>query len=123
MPWIPPIKDPSGRHRIWFRIPRAIPDSLDDLKGPDRGRIVLPISVDWGPPVKGGLDVANDAQLERAYSQIIANGNEQCQITYLNKKLLIEHWPRLAIEKWRVLPAWEKAFPILREKRILSWYH
>ncbi len=123
MAWIAPTADPYGRNRVWFRIPRAIPDSLDDLKGPDTGRLVLPVTVDWGPPVTGGLDIDNASQLERAYSQIIANGDEQCQIDNLNKDLLIKYWPWLSVEKWRVRPAWEKAFPVLKERRLEQWSH
>lgn len=88
MPLIPAIEDPYGRNRIWFRMPRWIPDSLASLHGLDQGIVNLPVTIDWGPGHEH-LDLSEVADIRRIYSSLIANANDAMQEKLINKQLLI----------------------------------
>lgn len=117
MPEIPRRPSKDGKIRVYDIKPYWRPASLDELKGPAEGRLKLPLTVYWGPPQPEGFDLTDQVQAVRAYSEIIANSDDRYQKQTLNKNLLVSLCPKLSVDKLRVRPAWEKAFPILRERR------
>jgi hypothetical protein len=100
--------------------PAEHPDSFDDLHGPSHGRLVLPLDVYWGPDRQKGFDLSNPADVVYAYSEVVANATADQQERMLNRKLLVKYWPELSIDVRRIRPAWEKAFPALRES-MAAW--
>lgn len=119
---IDPVKS-SGSVNLhaYEAYPAERPDSLDDLHGPDDGRLVLPLDVYWGPDRLSGFDLSNPADVTYAYSEIVANATASEQEKMLNKRLLVKYWPLLSLDVRRIRPAWEKAFPALEES-VTAWH-
>ena len=102
----------SERYHFADLRPYAIPDSLDELRGPAHGLITLPLSVYWGPR-ETPFHVDDDGDLIIAYSAIISNGTQDVQRSLVNENRLYRVWPLLSIDRFRVRPLWERRFPEL----------
>jgi hypothetical protein len=90
----------------------AVPDSLDDLKGPGSGVVELPITLFWSrPDRKFNLD--DRYQAIDMYLAVLDRGNVDELATYLNGKLLVELWPDLHLTRAKRLP-WQARFGELR---------
>jgi hypothetical protein len=92
--------------------PVAVPDSLDDLKGPGSGVVELPITLFWSrPDRKFNLD--DRYQAIDMYLSVLDRGNVDELASYLNGKLLVELWPDLHLTRAKRLP-WQARFAELR---------
>jgi len=102
----------QGSIRVRFQDvkPYDAPASLDDLRGPSDGELVLPHHVHWGPRRDVNLSRAGDVLT--AYQAIISEGMVGDQVTILNRSLLLEFWPELILSA-RVRNLWESRFPEL----------
>lgn len=94
--------------------PHFIPDSLDQLKGPDTGYLRLPLSAYWGPQKKNGFNLNVAEELIFAYSETITNATVDVMAETLNKNLLITHWKDFFLEPRYVRTPWEQRFPQLK---------
>ena len=95
-------------------IPYDTPASLESLKGPVAGVLILPISVHWGPDASADLSTADG--VEKAYENLVREGTRQQQEELLNADLLRQVWPQLRLPK-RCRNLWETRFPELAAAR------
>ena len=113
------MTDTTERYHFADFKPYAVPDSLDELHGPDHGVITLPLTVYWGP-ITGGFDLADPSHVITAYSNLISNGDVDIQRELLNRELLIHYWRDLHLDFRRVRPLWEQRFKELRHVAAVS---
>ena len=104
----------TERYRFADFKPYAVPDSLDELHGPDHGVITLPLTVYWGP-ITDGFDLGDPSDVITAYSNLLSNGDLDIQREQLNRGLLIRYWQDLSLDFRRVRPLWEQRFKELTE--------
>ena len=98
--------------------PVAVPDSLDDLKGPGSGVVELPITLFWSrPDRKFNLD--DRYQAIDMYLAVLDRGSVDELASYLNGKLLVELWPDLHLTRAKRLP-WEARFAELRPATVAA---
>jgi hypothetical protein len=96
----------------------AVPDSLDDLKGPGSGVVELPITLFWSrPDRKFNLD--DRYQAIDMYLAVLDRGNVDELAAYLNGKLLVELWPDLHLTRAKRLP-WQARFAELRPAAVAA---
>ena len=91
--------------------PTYVPDSLDDLRGPAKGVVTLPLLLDWTP--SNTYDLSSPARLRRLYETVLSEAaSEDDVIRFVDSGLLAEHWGALRLPR-RVRYAWELAHPAL----------
>ena len=96
----------------------AVPDSLDDLKGPGSGVVELPITLFWSrPDRKFSLD--DRYQAIDMYLAVLDRGSVDELATFLNRKLLVELWPDLHLTRAKRLP-WQARFAELRPAAVAA---
>lgn len=88
-------------------------DTLEELNGPSKGILVVPVSLSWMP--NEGYDLSSTVSRQIAYQEIIANATTKKELTtLLNKDLLGSIWPKLRLpQKTRI--TWELRFPALSQ--------
>ncbi|RAX19070.1 transcriptional regulator [Actinomyces sp. Z5] len=91
--------------------PYAVPDSLDDLRGPASGSIDLPHALLWAPG-GGHVDLDEDGGVNLAYRVAIAEGTVADQVAILNRDRLVSVWSELLLPR-RARELWEVRFPQL----------
>jgi hypothetical protein len=72
---------------------RRLPASLDDLRGPQRGVVVLPRHL--CPPGLREFDVADDARRRSLYGIVLTRGRRNDMARFVNARLLRQDWPVL----------------------------
>jgi hypothetical protein len=102
----------QGTTRVRFQDvkPYDAPASLDDLRGPRDGELVLPHHVHWGP--RRDVNLGRKGDVLTAYQATISEGMVADQVAILNRSLLLELWPELILST-RVRSLWESRFPEL----------
>jgi hypothetical protein len=91
--------------------PTFVSDSLDDLLGPVRGTVELPLYLDWSP--KSTYDMSRDSDRSALYVAVLSEAMSERDLTeYLNKEILLPLWSGLRLPR-RVRMAWETAYPEL----------
>ncbi|PUB31789.1 hypothetical protein C8K30_101306 [Promicromonospora sp. AC04] len=91
---------------------RRLPASLDMLRGPSGGMVVLPQHVAWSGMTSYALD--KPRQRMSLYRIVLHEGLHDDLLVYLNRDLLLELWPVLRRLVGRtVRGVWEDAFPQL----------
>ena len=100
--------------RVFFRDikPYEAPESLDQLRGPAGGVVVLSHSVLWAPG-GGRVDLDEPGGIGLAYRAVLAEGTAADQIAVLNRDRLLAVWADLMLPA-RVRTLWEDKFPELR---------
>ncbi|AOW90887.1 transcriptional regulator [Streptomyces olivaceus] len=95
------------------RYRNRLPSSLDELTGPERGTVELPLHVAWS-----GLRAFDLDQLRQRlglYRTVLAEGMREDLCRFLNRDSLLELWPLLRRFISRAIKeVWEEAFPELR---------
>jgi hypothetical protein len=92
--------------------PYLLPETLDELAGPDSGVIRLPVTLDWSE--QHVYDLNDDADRRLMYERVIREAMDVGTLrTFLNRELLTRVWPRLFLPA-RVKLAWESRFPALQ---------
>src|SRR5215472_5160997 len=74
---------------------RRLPASLDDLRGPERGVVVLPRHL--CPPGLREFDVADDWHRRSLYGIVLTQGRRNDMARFVNARLLRADWPLLRI--------------------------
>ncbi len=85
-----PLADVLPRRR---GLAARIPERLDELRGPARGIVVLPVHLTWY-----GLrefDVAEAASRLRLYTIVLSQGRRNDIARFLHPELLRGDWPQL----------------------------
>lgn len=91
-----------------------LPESLDDLTGPDRGIVQLPLHVAWSGQTEFNLGLPKACM--HMYRIVLAEGQRADVAAYLSRDLLVRQWPVLRNLVGRtVRKVWEAAFPELIE--------
>lgn len=88
--------------------PYDVPDSLDDLRGPDGGVVTLPVDVLWAPG-GGVVDLDEPGGTALAYQALLQEGTVEQQVRFLHARRLARVWPVLALPV-RVRVLWEARF-------------
>jgi hypothetical protein len=93
-----------------------LPETLDDLAGPDHGTVQLPLHVAWSGQTVFNLDLPKACM--HMYRIVLAEGQRGDVAAYLNRELLLRQWPILRNLVGRtVRKVWEAAFPELSERQ------
>lgn len=91
-----------------------LPRSLDDLVGPERGTVQLPLHVAWSGLT--AFDVERPPLCLSMYHILLTEGLRDDLVAFINPRLLVAHWPTLRQVLARVIrDVWESAFPELAE--------
>ena len=91
-----------------------LPRSLDDLAGPERGIVQLPLHIAWSGLT--AFDVERPPLCVSMYHIVLTEGLREDLIAFINPRLLAHHWPILRQVVGRVIrDVWESAFPELAE--------
>ena len=91
-----------------------LPESLDHLTGPGHGTVQLPAHIAWSGLT--AFDVDRSPLCASMYQVVLTEGLREDLAAYLNRSLLIRHWPVLRTVVRRVIrDVWEAAFPELTE--------
>ncbi|MEV4439192.1 hypothetical protein AB0K09_09245 [Streptomyces sp. NPDC049577] len=110
--------EPTIRELRRAKFARRLPDSLADLTGPAHGVVELPLHVAWSGLRRYDLD--HPKLRMSMYRIVLAEGQHEDLLRFLNRDVLMECWPVLRILVERDLrDVWENAFPELTaaEKR------
>lgn len=91
--------------------PYAVADSLDELKGPAHGWLMLPHELVWSG--RRSFDLDDDYDRAAAYKIILEEGRPEHFRELLNGPLLRRRWPSIRPAR-RVQAMWEQRFPELR---------
>jgi hypothetical protein len=92
-----------------------LPETLDDLAGPGRGTVQLPAHIAWSGLT--AFDVDRPPLCTSMYQVVLTEGLREDLAAYLNRSLLIRHWPTLRTVIGRAIrDVWEAAFPELTER-------
>ncbi|GAB2919285.1 hypothetical protein [Streptomyces heilongjiangensis] len=100
-------------YREKFR--RRLPESLDELHGPTRGVVDLPLHMAWSGMTS--YDLGKPRQRMGLYRTVLHEGLRDDLPRYLNQDLLLQLWPVLRTLIGRtVRTVWEDAFPQLASR-------
>lgn len=102
---------PSERFSVADIKPYAVPATLDDLDGPDRGIVTLPLGVAWSG--RREFDLDDEYDRVAMYKIVLEEGQEADQRRFLNRVILRRDWRRLFPAR-QVRALWESRFPELR---------
>jgi hypothetical protein len=91
-----------------------LPETLDDLTGPGHGTVQLPAHIAWSGLT--AFDVDRPRLCVSMYQVVLTEGLREDLSAYLNRGLLIRHWPMLrTVVGCMICDVWEAAFPELTE--------
>lgn len=100
-------------YREKFR--RRLPESLDELRGPTRGVVDLPLHMAWSGMTS--YDLGKPRQRMGLYRTVLHEGLHDDLPRYLDQDLLLQLWPVLRTLVGRTVRAvWEDAFPQLASR-------
>ncbi|WP_371779726.1 hypothetical protein [Streptosporangium subroseum] len=91
--------------------PYAVPDSLDELRGPEHGIITLPRELAWSG--RREFDLDDNYDRTALYKIVLEEGHREDLHRLLNRALLQHDWPDM-IPARQVRTLWERRFPELR---------
>ncbi|MEJ8631931.1 hypothetical protein [Streptomyces sp. MS2.AVA.5] len=107
---------PNAFELLRVQYAKRLPSHLEDLAGPTSGTVDLPLHVVWSG--RTSYDVEQPRSRMGLYRTVLAEGQRQDLIDYLNRDLLIGQWPVLRTLISRPLrDAWEAAFTELGSAR------
>lgn len=92
--------------------PIFIVEDLEQLHGPSRGVVRLPIHLDWTP---GGVyDLSSDADVRSMYTIVLREALSEADLAeHLDGDLLRSHWASLLVPEF-VRETWESMHPALQ---------
>jgi hypothetical protein len=91
-----------------------LPASLDDLAGPERGIVELPLHIAWSGLT--AFDVERPPLCMSMYHVVLTEGLQSDLVAFINPRLLVAHWPTLRKVVGRIIrDVWESAFPELAQ--------
>ncbi|MER0484636.1 hypothetical protein ABR737_41010 [Streptomyces sp. Edi2] len=108
----PPSSPPNAFELLCAQYAQRLPAHLEDLNGPTHGTVDLPLHVAWSGRRSYGLEQPRSRM--SLYRTVLAEGQRQDLIDFLNRDLLLAQWPVLRTLISRPLrDVWEAAFPEL----------
>ncbi|GHB72532.1 hypothetical protein GCM10010331_70860 [Streptomyces xanthochromogenes] len=113
------LQVPNAGEVLRARYTRRLPARLEDLRGPAHGTVDLPLHVVWSG--RRSFDVSALRPRMGLYRTVLAEGQRQDVVDFLNRDLLVAQWPVLRTLISRLVrDVWEDAFPELRSVRIAT---
>ncbi|MDI1453141.1 hypothetical protein ACWDU8_05330 [Streptomyces sp. NPDC003388] len=110
---------PSAYEMLREQYASRLPTSLEELAGPTAGTVDLPLHVVWSGRRSYGLSQPRSRM--SLYRTVLAEGQNQDLIDYLDRSLLIAQWPILRTLISRPLrDAWESRFPELPTDKAIT---
>jgi hypothetical protein len=73
------------------RLAERLPRRINDLRGPARGVIMLPKNLSW--PGMRECDVSDDRRRRNLYGMLLAQGQHNDIVRFVNGGLLRQDWP------------------------------
>ena len=70
-----------------------LPDRLEDLRGPEKGVVVLPRHLSW--PGMRECDVTDETTRRNMYGIVLTQGQRNDVARFLNPELLRSDWPQI----------------------------
>ncbi|MFJ3235745.1 hypothetical protein [Streptomyces sp. NPDC086787] len=108
----PSFPVPNAFKLLCEQYAKRLPARLEDLTGPAQGTVDLPLHVVWSG--RRSYDVEQPRSRMGLYRTVLAEGQREDLIDFLNRDLLIEQWPVLRTLISRpIRHVWEAAFPEL----------
>jgi hypothetical protein len=114
------MEDAGGADRISpaevlrARYRNRLPRTLVELVGPSQGVVDLPLHVVWSGV--SSFSVERPKACMSLYRIVLAEGQRQDLIRFLNKDLLLAQWPVLRqLVSRNLREVWEEAFPELAQ--------
>jgi hypothetical protein len=77
-----------------FATSGRLPDRIDDLKGPVRGVVMVPMHLSW--PGMRECDVSDDATRRSMYGMLLSQGKRNDIVRFVNADLLAGDWRLIA---------------------------
>jgi hypothetical protein len=77
-----------------FGLAGRLPDHLDDLRGPVKGVVMLPMHLSW--PGMRECDVSDDRTRRSMYGMLLSQGKRNDVVRFVNAGLLTQDWPAIA---------------------------
>jgi hypothetical protein len=107
--------EPTSRAAVLQeRYHSRLPETLGELVGPGHGTVQLPAHIAWSGLTAFDLD--RPPLCVSMYQVVLTEGFREDLAAYLNRELLVRHWPVLRTVAGRVIrDVWESAFPELTE--------
>ncbi|MGW8551375.1 hypothetical protein [Streptomyces tubercidicus] len=108
----PSFPVPNAFELLCAQYAQRLPAQLEDLNGPAHGTVDLPLHVVWSGRRSYGLEQPRSRM--GLYRTVLAEGQRQDLIDFLNRDLLLAQWPVLRTLISRpIRDVWESAFPEL----------
>ncbi|XWT35931.1 hypothetical protein VMZ64_00160 [Streptomyces noursei] len=115
----PSFPVPNAFELLCAQYAGRLPARLEDLAGPAHGTVDLPLHVVWSGRCSYGLEQPRSRM--SLYRTVLAEGQRQDLIDFLNRDLLLAQWPVLRTLISRpIRDVWEAAFPELTLVRAAS---
>ncbi|MEU9607970.1 hypothetical protein [Streptomyces sp. NPDC048057] len=112
-PASPAPSTPTAAEILSARYRSRLPASLEELDGPEHGTVTLPLHVVWSGLRTYDLDRPRSRM--SLYRTVLAEGQRDDLVAYLNTDLLTSQWPVLrTLISRNVRDVWENAFLTLR---------
>ncbi|MEU2564011.1 hypothetical protein ABZ626_32500 [Streptomyces longispororuber] len=100
---------PDAADVLRARYIKRLPARLEDLRGPAHGTVDLPLHVVWSG--RRSYDVDRPRARMGLYRTVLAEGQREDLINFLNQDLLISQWPVLrTLISSLIRDVWEDAF-------------
>lgn len=87
----------------------AVPDSLDELRGPVGGMVKLPLSIHWAKKGGSTVDLSTPGGRSVAYGAAMGEGTLEQVCAIVNRDHLIAQWARIP-KSLRMTALWESRF-------------
>ncbi|MVO84346.1 hypothetical protein GPA10_06050 [Streptomyces sp. p1417] len=108
----PPHPVPDAAEILRARYARRLPARLEDLAGPARGLVDLPLHVVWSG--RRSFEVDRPRARMGLYRTVLAEGQREDLARFLDRDLLIGQWPVLrTLISSQIRDVWDEAFPEL----------
>ncbi|MFI1829565.1 hypothetical protein ACH41E_24445 [Streptomyces sp. NPDC020412] len=112
-PASPAPTTPTAAEILSARYRSRLPESLEALAGPEHGTVTLPLHVVWSGLRAYDLDRPRSRM--SLYRTVLAEGQHDDLVAFLDADLLASQWPVLrTLISRNVRDVWESAFPALR---------
>jgi hypothetical protein len=88
-----------------------LPGRIDDLRGPAKGVVMLPMHLSW--PGMRECDVSDDRTRRSMYGMLLSQGQRNDIVRFVNPALLAQDWPVIAASLDPKLRRWcERQFAL-----------
>ena len=87
----------------------AVPDSLDELRGPVGGMVQLPLSIHWAKKGGSTVDLSTPGGRSVAYGAAMGEGTLEQVCAIVNRDHLISQWASIP-KSLRMTALWESRF-------------